>query len=383
MRVASRWLKSLGIMLLMIAAALVLLAVVTPQGRAAAKTAGLVLQVVPNFPVKPLPLFTGEPERTPITYPSGVGEIEADVYRISDGKPRAAVVLFLGVNPAGRDEERVVNLGEALARSGFVVLVPWSANMVSRRVDPADVDLLVGAFEYLQAKPYVDPDRIGGGGFCVGSSMLLLAAADERIRDDVAFVNFFSGYYDASDFLVQFAASESFYAGARETWEPDSLTASVFTRLLIDGVTDPVERDALEAHFVDDGAMHEATREVMSTEADAVYQLLSGPTFEEARALVEWLPVSVREAMQALSPRNVIDDVSARLLIMHDREDALAPVEESRRLRDAVAGRDDTRYTEFSFFSHVDPGERVGTLTLLGESFRLFRHLYSIVRVAS
>jgi dienelactone hydrolase len=366
--------------------ALVLLAavtVVTPQGRAAAKTVGFVIQVVPNFPIKPLGWFTGDPVREAVTYPAGSLTAQADEYRIPDGNPRAAVVLFLGVNPAGRDDERVVNLASGLARAGFVVLVPWSENMAANRVDPADIDLLVGAFEYLKSRGYVDPERIGGGGFCVGSSMLLVAAADPRIRDDVAFVNFFSGFFDARDFLAQFATKTSYFGDEREPWDPDSLTERVFTRLLIEGLPDSGEEEALARHFIDGGPLDPAVRASLSDPADAVYRLLTGPSLEETGALIDRLPAGVQQTMTELSPSTYIDDLRADLLIMHDREDDLAPVEESRRLRQAVAGRDNVRYTEFSFFSHVDPGKRVGIFGLIGESIKLYRHLYSVVRIAS
>ena len=377
-----RWLKRAGVALLAALALLSFIGAVTPQGRASAKTAGLVLQVVPGFPVKPLPWFTDEPVRTAVEYPAGARLAEADLYRIPDRKQRAALVLFLGVNPAGRDDERVVNLASALARAGFVVLVPWSENMVAKRVSPADVEMLVAAFEYLAGLDGVDPSRIGGSGFCVGSSLLVVAASDPRISADVSFINFFSGFYDGRDYIKQFAARETFYDGTVEPWVPDKLTTEVFTLLLIESLSLPAERDALDGHFTGGRPLTEREVRALSKEARAVHGLLSGTTLEEAEALLREVPQRLLEAVDALSPSKHLDGLSARLLIMHDREDALAPVEESRRLADAAAARGDVRYTEFSFFSHVDPGESVGPVGLLTESFKLYRHLYTVVRVA-
>ena len=377
-----RWLKRIALALL---AALVvgsLLVAVTPQGRSSAKTAGLVLQVVPGFPVKPLSWFTDEPVRTAVVYPTGARSTEADIYRIPDRKQRAALVLFLGVNPAGRDDERVVNLASALARAGFVVLVPWSENMVAKRVSPADVEMLVAAFQYLGGLDGVDPRRIGGSGFCIGSSLLVVAASDPRISADVSFINFFSGFYDGRDYLKQFAARRTFYDGTEEPWEPDRLTTEVFTLLLIESLSLPSERDALDGHFTGGRPLSEAEVRGLSSEARAVHGLLSGTTLEEAEALLREVPQRLTEAIDALSPSKHLDGLSARLLIMHDREDTLAPVEESRRLADAMAARGDVRYTEFSFFSHVDPGQGVGPIGLLTESFKLYQHLYTVVRIA-
>ena len=377
-------LKRTGLTLMAIVAVAALFTAVTPQGRTSAKTAGLVVQVVPAFPVKPLGWFTHEPTRTAVTYPAGSRTAEADIYRIPDRGPRAALVFFLGVAPAGRDDPRVINLASGLARAGFVVLVPWSENMVNKRVAPADIDLLVAAFEYLASLDYVDPQRIGGGGFCVGSSMLVVAASDPRIRDDVAFINFFSGFYDGRDYIKQFAARQSFYGDTIEPWEPDKLTAEVFSILLVEALGRPEERDALSAHFNGGEQLTPAAIGGLSPEAHAVYRLLTGTTtLEEADELMSALPQHLLDAIDALSPSQHVQDLKARLLIMHDREDALAPIEESRRLADAVASRGNVRYTEFSFFQHVDPTEQVGVVGLLTESFKLYRHLYAVVRYAS
>ncbi|MCH7608538.1 MAG: hypothetical protein IIC94_08265 [Chloroflexi bacterium] len=379
-----RWLKRTALALLAALAVLSFIVAVTPQGRASAKTAGLVLQVVPGFPVKPLGWFTDEPVRTAVEYPAGTRTAEADIYRIPDRKQRAALVLFLGVNPAGRDDERLVNLASALARAGFVVLVPWSENMAAKRVSPADVELLVAAFQYLAALPGVDRTRIGGSGFCIGSSLLVVAASDPRISADVSFINFFSGFFDGRDYIKQFAAKRTFYDGTEEPWEPDRLTTEVFTLLLIESLSLPSERDALDGHFTGGRPLTETALQGLSKEAQAVHGLLSGTTtLEEAEALLREVPQRLLDAVDALSPSQNLDGLSARLLIMHDREDALAPVEESRRLADAMAARGgDVRYTEFSFFSHVDPGEGVGPVGLLSESFKLYRHLYTVIRVA-
>ena len=51
------------------------------------------------------------------------------------------------------------------------------------------------AFQYLKSREYVDSNRVGMGGFCVGASFALVAAADPRIRRDVVFVNAFGPYF--------------------------------------------------------------------------------------------------------------------------------------------------------------------------------------------
>lgn len=85
---------------------------------------------------------------------------------------RAAVILFPG---ATRSQE-----ARMLIRHGYGVLLLDPRGQGNSEGDTVrwagDRDLL-GAVEYLRARPDVDPDRIGGFGFSVGGEILLEAAA--------------------------------------------------------------------------------------------------------------------------------------------------------------------------------------------------------------
>jgi hypothetical protein len=77
---------------------------------------------------------------------------------------------------------------------------------------------------------------------------------------------------------------------------------------------------------------------------------------------------------------------------MHDRGDRLVPSEESRRLAEALGkalgDKDDTYFTEFSFFQreiqvHADQGAGVGLFGFVKEAFKLSLYMYNILREAS
>src|SRR3989304_6239488 len=59
-----------------------------------------------------------------VQIPSGDTKIPADLYRLPDGKRRAAILLTHGIIEAGKDDPRLIRFAHSLARSGFVVLVP-------------------------------------------------------------------------------------------------------------------------------------------------------------------------------------------------------------------------------------------------------------------
>ena len=146
-----------------------------------------------ELPVKPQAWFSKETIRHEVHYQSSDGTTVADVYRPNDDRQHAAVVLFLGANAAGRDDEDVVNLGHALAGAGYVVMFHWSPTMALRaNIEPAETGNLVSAYRYLVGTGIRGP---GTRWAWAGSAWARPSRWSPRlipsIRDDVYFVNAF------------------------------------------------------------------------------------------------------------------------------------------------------------------------------------------------
>ena len=352
----------------------------TPQGKAGFRAALFVPQVL-EVPFKPQPWLASDPVRHEVTYPQEIGTGVADVYRIPDGEPRAAVLLFLGANAAGRDDEDVVNLGNALARGGFAVMFHWSPTMaLQHNIDSVEIDNLVRAFQFLEQQDWVDSKRVGIGGFCVGASFSLVAAADPRISDRVRFVNAFGPYFDAEDLLLQVVTRSRLYQGVRTPWQPDSLTLEVFANELIETVDDMADIDLLTKKYLT-GELRDG--QPATSAGQTVDRLLEGVSPGEAAGLYATLPEEFREAMDQISPSRYVDDIKAKLLVLHARDDELVPSAESRRLAEAMADRGDVRYTELLSFDHVRPAGGTGTWRLFKEGFKLYRHMYGVMRAGT
>ena len=364
----------------LLAAALIIFLAATPQGKAAFRAALFVPQIL-DVPFKPQPWFTGDPVRHEVTYRQETGTGVADVYRIPDGKRRAAVLLFLGANAAGRDDKDVVNLGEALARSGFVVMFHWSATMaLQNNIDPAEIDNLVRAFEFLERQEWVDPERVGIGGFCVGASFSLVAAADPRISGRVRFVNAFGPYFDARDLLLQVVTRSRLDQGVRTPWQPDPLTLKVFANELIETLENPADNELLTKFYL---TGEPADLSTLTSAGQTVAQLLEGAPPELAAELYATLPQDFRQAMDRISPSRYVDDIQAELLVLHDRDDQLVPSAESRRLAAAMQERGSVRYTELLSFDHVRPTSGTGVWRITKEGFKLYRHMYRVMRAGT
>lgn len=385
-----RWVRRLLLGLIGVSAALMFLTWATPQGRAAVRTVLFIPQVLPAIPVKPQEWVTPDPVWLEVSFPQAHGEGVAVLVLPAGSGKHSAVLFFMGVvTNTPRDDPRIVNLAEGLARSGMVVMLPWMETQRQQHIVTEDLDNLVSAFQYLVTLDPVDPDRAGMGGICTGASMATVAAQDERIRDDVAFVNFFAGYYDAFDFARAVGSRSRFDEGGASPWDPDKLTQQVMRYHLLDGVANEDDKTNLVRWFYEGQKPTEAELRALSAEGDAVYRLINGVPFDQVDGLMELLSPKTKEFLRKVSPSTNIDNLKARILIMHDTADLLVPSEESRRFRAALANHPDTYFTEFSLFQaqvqvHVDEESKgVGPLGFVKEASKLFMHMYNIMRDVS
>src|SRR5207249_10415476 len=104
-----------------------------------------------------------------------------------------------GAPPLSLDDPRLVRIAEDSARSGVVMLVPFSDRLDDQLIEPEEIDALVSEFQYVQALPQVDASRVGSFGASVGGSLALVAAADPRLAHQVDHVVSFGRYYHARE----------------------------------------------------------------------------------------------------------------------------------------------------------------------------------------
>jgi dienelactone hydrolase len=333
-----------------------------PMGRARTirAIARSVVFVAKMSPVRqnPIDRITRRPAVEHLSYPTPRGTGVGELYRPRTRGRHPGIVVSLGVLPVGVEDPRVVMVGEAFARSGFVTLLHWSPAMRDLRLDPDDIPDLVVAYEILLARPDVDPRRSGLFGVCVGGAFALLAAARPAIRDKVGFVALHSPYSSLRTMAVAIASERRTVAGHRERSQIDPLTWQVWVRSLTERL--PAHeaaaiRHAFEGHIAwnaDKTAIIRTSTadrpclDGLSSEAQAVMRLLlAGP--DDVAAALDGLPPDDLAILDAMSPLPHAAEVRAPLIILiHDRADHLIPVDESRRLLAALRGRPGVTYTE-------------------------------------
>jgi dienelactone hydrolase len=349
--------------------------------RAAARTGVFVLKVLPTLPSGPLNLITPTPVLEKLQYPTKVAMAEGDVYRPAGPGPHSGLVVCLGVVPFGVDHPQVPRLGEALARSGFAALLYWSPAMRDFRLDPEDIEDIALAYESLLRQPYVDGRHSGLIGTCVGGSFALMAAANKRIRERIAYVAAFAPYGSLFTLARDIASSTRMQGDERGPWHVDQLTRKVFVHS-VTALLQPNEAQALREAF--DKEEVEVSTDGLSADGQAVHALLAARDLERADVALEELPPALHAGLAELSPVNYLKEIEASLIaISHDRDDQVIPVAESRLLKAELTGRAGVHYTEFAMFEHADPTKRkLSPPRLIWQLGKFYFWLHAVFRSA-
>jgi acetyl esterase/lipase len=363
-----RRLKRIGIGLLVVA----LLLVAWEPTRVALQTAVLLPNLLGAGP-RPLDVFSESPVRTSIPYRAAsepgeepdLAELWLPSWAAADRRAGAMLLVF-GVNNLGRNHPSIERVADGLARTGVAVLVPDSRTLLEGRLEVAEIDGVVRAFEVLAARPEVDRERVGIVGFSVGGSLALLAARDPRIADDVRWVNAFGAFADAETYLASVAA-HAYVApdGSEVPWTPTPLAREVFLRFVLDQVEDSRDRRALEGGIGDvvlagsrEPPPPELRDRLASAAGVAAHDLLAATSLEDARAAVGRLSPESLAFIDAISPRRHVDGLEADVYLMHEVEDHHVPYVESRAIADGLESAAAVkRHTEFRLFDHVQPDD--------------------------
>ena len=339
-------------MALAVLAVLALLAALPPVRDRAVAAAALAEAVGADVP-RP---FAAEVERREVRLPSGAA---ADLYEPSGGGP--GLLLVPGAAPAGRDDDRVERLASALARSDLTVLVP-ELDLYGHRFVESDLDVLTESVLLLDERTQDEDVTVLGISF--GGSLALVAAAEPRVRDAVDTVATFGAYADLVGLLQAAATGTSVVDGVRYPWEPPPQAEQALRQLAVE-LTPREQRDALRSAL--DSASGGAD---LPAQARAAYELVTVEDPAEVDHLVADLPPDAKEQLRRFSPSAVADEVTARVLALHSRDDPAVPYPELLRMQHVFP---DARTYTVQSFEHVDLDADQGVPTLVGDLFTAWR----------
>lgn len=368
------WQWILVVFIVLVLLALVLLAKPVQVGL---RTAGLLLDLGVSYKWK-----TGAIPRgiliSEITYPCGSRTITANLYRPDDRRQHSGLILGHGAFEGGKDDWRMKLIGESLARAGYVALIPHLEHLARLRLDQEDVDALVSSFHYLSRQEFTNA-KLGMVGFCLSAPLVLLAAEEPSISQDIAVVSSWGGYYDIKDWLQAVITGYSAYRGETKPWQPSTDLLEELPKWLIELLPSPSDRVCIEEMLK--GNSLSSAKDNLSSSGEAMYELLSNGNSEQFEALWARLDVQTRQTLASLSPSTRIDQLQTKVAIIHGFADPIVPSVESYKLADAVKDENEVYFRIFYQFAHVDPNKlfevRLSNLrNIISEATGFYFYLY-------
>ena len=303
---------------------------------------------------------TPEPSRTPVTYAIAGRSHAADLYLPGTGKPEAGIVLVPGAVPDGKDNESLVAFAMTLARAHFSVLTPELSGQRELKMQPAHAREVADAFRYLVEREDLSPrGRAGIAAFSYGVGPAVLAALEDDVRSRVRFVLGVGGYHDMRASIRFFTTGYFEDNGAPLYLKPSDYGKLVFAKSVLDHISSRDDRETLDAivsaRLGDPGADLSALAKKLGPEGLAVYRLLTNTDPQETPRLLAALPQPIVETIDTLTLDNKqLQRLTARLLLVHGRDDRLIPYPESLALSNAVAPRQARVFILNRILGHVD-----------------------------
>ncbi|HEX4743909.1 MAG TPA: hypothetical protein VFW12_04480 [Candidatus Limnocylindria bacterium] len=225
------------------------------------------------------------------------------------GDSHAAVIMVNGATPQGNDNAATRQLGAALARAGFLAVLPEFVGLKEGRFDPDLTRQLDSAVEQLRRRPETDGRTIGAFGASVGGAALLAAAGGPGWAAGTDYIVVLGGYYDFDTYLASAVSWSQQRDGRVVPWVP-SLE-----------VRERLPPAAIAA--------------VPAADRPAVSDALRATSYDVALERIRALPRGAREVFDALSPETVWARVAPPVFWLHDPNDEFEPVAEAEAARDA------------------------------------------------
>ncbi len=244
------------------------------------------------------------------------------------GDTHPGVMLVNGASEAGNDDPETRRLAEALARAGYLVMLPEFPFLKEGRLDrdaPVEID---DAFAVLRARPEARRQRAGAFGFSVGGGMLLAAAGREGALGDASFLAALGAYYDLDTYLASVVSGATRGATGVVSWQPDDKVRSRLPLAATEVLGDAADRDALADALRQRRLVGDPPPSIGS-DAAALWRALAATDYDVALGRIDDLPTSIRGTFDVLSPRAVWGRITPPIFWLHDVADRFEPVSEA------------------------------------------------------
>jgi pimeloyl-ACP methyl ester carboxylesterase len=234
-----------------------------------------------------------------------------------------------GATAFGNDDPETRRLAEALARGGYLVMLPEFPFLKEVRFDRGATEEMNSAFALLRALTETQDRTVGAFGSSVGAGILLAAAGGGGALARADYLAVLGTYYDMDTYLASVASGTQLRAGRLEPWSPDQV------------VRDKLPSAALDA---------------MDTDADraALRAALDAGAYDAVLARLRALRPTARARLEEVSPRVTWSSLRPPVYWLHDANDRFEPIAEAEAAAAAPRGAH-LELTVSHLISHAAP----------------------------
>jgi hypothetical protein len=358
---------------------------VIPAGRSAARALYILPELILASQPGVLSLAEDPLRHVQKTIPSSSGTVSLDIYEPTTPPPaipgaREGLVVIPGVGDE-RSVDQLVNFSQGLARAGLVVMDMTTPTLLNYDLSYQDTDAVVQAFKTLARWPGVGAQRVGIVGFSAGDALAAFAAADSRIRDQVAFILCFGGYFNTTTLLRAFGHRALDVNGHAQPWHPQYVPVEVLSNVIAPLLPSNEASRMINALTPGGSPLTSDELAQFSPDTIAIYHLLNGDEPGQADANIAALSAPIRALLDQLSPSRVIGQIRAPIYLLHDLSDEYVPFTESRDFDAALTHINHPHdFAEFGIFQHVEVKSNLDYGQLLGDGLSLNRILNEVLK---
>ena len=277
--------------------------------------------------------ITPEPRRVEEHMDLGGEDVRVSWWIPGRGERHAAMLVVNGATALGNDDSETVRISEALARAGYLVMLPQLSFLTEARLERRAPEKVDAAFAVLLHRSDVDADRAGAFGFSVGGGVLFAAAGlPDAALSRAKYLGALGAFFDIRTYLASVVSGTQLRRGALEPWIPDPEARLKLPLGAAEALGDAGDRGTVAAAIrASGGPLDPVAPAGLGDEARALWRTLSATSYDAALAAYDAMPKSLRETYAALSPATRWADVRAPVYWLHDEGDRFEPVSEAER----------------------------------------------------
>lgn len=308
--------------------------------------------------------------------PLAIGNTNARLYTPTGIANPPGLIVVHGIHHLGIQEPRLVAFARAFSQAGVKVLTPELKDLADYRVTPNGIATIGEAAAELHRRL---GHPVGVLGLSFSGGLALMAAADPRYKNDIAFVVSVGGHDDmarVSRFLATGKAMRP--DGSEVTMQPHEYGALVLVYAEVSRFFAPHDvpaaSEAIRLWLYEQPGAARAKEAELSPAGRAKIELLFSGHRESLRdELLADIAASDAQ-MNAVSPHGKLADIQCPVLLLHGTGDEVIPATESQWLASEIPAKRLRALLISPAITHVE----VGGAPSLADKLRLVHFMAQI-----